>query len=630
MADHENDAELCSIKNESADHKEVTNVSDSQRDKVEEYKEKPVRKESTTNTVQNEESQNMPNKKIKDHLNYILLGIAIFGLILSIVGLVLPKENVIKFEDYEIVKDYTDCTKHVPGAIEPRANQTKCKDSLNATVKECICSIQLEIKKDMLAPVTAFYELDPYDQIEKNYSQSRDDDQLAGHLSSEPSESCGSYTYACGNETSRRKPIAPCGRLADAMFNDSFSLQRNNVYLTYFRYGLISEDEKKQYQNPEPASNLSLAFRNFSKPMNWRMNVWELDIGNPDNNGFRNEPFIIWMKTDLKRKPAWRVNHTGEYEKGLPASNYSLRVTYAYPTQFGGRRKFILSSPDGNEVVQDYTDCVKYGTEIQCKDYINDSGQDCKCFILIEVKKPLTAPVTAFYELEAYDQISRLYSKSRDDDQLAGHLSLEPSESCGSYTYACENATARRKPIAPCGRLADAMFTDTFKLETNNESLTYIRYGLIAEDDKEHFHNPVTVGNLSNAFINFSKPMSWRKNVWELDIGHPDNNGFRNEQFIIWMKTDLKRKPVWRVNHTGVYEKALPAANYTLKVTYDYPTSRFSGRRKFIMSAKQKNVILAANAGGVTLLVIGLLCFITATCVLLYRCRRHIIRWIHT
>ncbi|KAJ8705757.1 hypothetical protein PYW08_012803 [Mythimna loreyi] len=556
-------------------------------------------------------------EKIKKFLNYILAGVAIFAMILIIAGL--ASRN--KLVPYEIVQDYTDCTNtnlDIPDSFGHGLGPPK-------QMRDCICTIKLEVKRPMMAPVTAFYELEAYNQLASQNPPSRDNDQLAGHLSLEPSESCGSYTYACMDKKARMKPIAPCGGLADAMFNDTFILKTDDTYwyspaIPTFHDGLISEDDKKPFKNPDPAGNLEEAFHNFSKPMNWQKNVWELDTRNPDNNGFQNEHFIIWMKTDLKRKPIWRVDHTWKlYNEGLPAGKYILRVEYAYPTpRFGGRRKFILSSSHGYEVVKDYTDCIKIDTETtKCKDYVGNNGGYCSCHVGVEINTLMKAPVTAYYELDAYDQIVGSYSKSRDDNQLAGHLSLEPSESCGSYTYACMTTQlmrvvesdfsssirefakpSSRKPIAPCGLLADAMsmFNDTFNLDANNEPVPYSSYGLISEDEKKQFQNPEPAGNLSEAFKNFAKPMSWKKNVWELDPSNPDNNGFRNEQFIIWMKTDLKRKPVWRVKHTGRYETGLPAGSYTLRVTYG-SSNNYGGQRKFILSSTtlSTNIDLSTN-----------------------------------
>ncbi|KAJ8707054.1 hypothetical protein PYW08_011188 [Mythimna loreyi] len=263
---------------------------------------------------------------------------------------------------------------------------------------------------------------------------------------------------------------------------------------------------------------------------------------------------------------------------------------------------------DGYEIVKDYTDCTPTEFEpnqIKCKDKLQATGKECSCYLLISITTPMKAPVTVYYELESYDQILSNYSQSRDDNQLAGHLSAEPSESCGSHTYSC--TAEGRKPIAPCGRLADAMFNDTFSLQTNNTFVPYNRSGLLSEDDKKQFHNPPG-DDLTQVFKDFSKPMSWRRNVWELDTEDPNNNGFQNEAFIIWMKTDLKRKPVLRVRQEKQYEIGLPVANYTLKITYAYPTSRYDGRRKAIISSVQETVSVnnTAKGFGIALLLIGL------------------------
>lgn len=78
-------------------------------------------------------------------------------------------------------------------------------------------------------------------------------------------------------------------------------------------------------------------FQNYEKPKMWKKYVWELDLENPDNNGFQNEDLIVWMRTAALpdfRKLYRRVDQgVAEFSKGLPRGNYSLHVVYSEYSQ---------------------------------------------------------------------------------------------------------------------------------------------------------------------------------------------------------------------------------------------------------------------------------------------------------
>ena len=73
------------------------------------------------------------------------------------------------------------------------------------------------------------------------------------------------------------------------------------------------------------------AFKDTIKPLYWQKNVWELDSDDDDNNGYRNEDLIVWMRTAALptfRKLYRRVNHDGVFKDGLPKGQYRLNVIY--------------------------------------------------------------------------------------------------------------------------------------------------------------------------------------------------------------------------------------------------------------------------------------------------------------
>jgi len=74
------------------------------------------------------------------------------------------------------------------------------------------------------------------------------------------------------------------------------------------------------------------AFNGTAHPPNWQKPVYELDPDDPENNGYENEDLIVWMRTAALpnfRKLYRLVNHTGVFENGLPAGNYTLNVDYS-------------------------------------------------------------------------------------------------------------------------------------------------------------------------------------------------------------------------------------------------------------------------------------------------------------
>ena len=73
------------------------------------------------------------------------------------------------------------------------------------------------------------------------------------------------------------------------------------------------------------------------------------------------------------------------------------------------------------------------------------------------------------------------------------------------------------------------------------------------------------------AFKGTIKPMNWQKPVYMLDPQDDDNNGYQNEDFIVWMRTAALpnfRKLYRRVNHTAEFTEGMPKGNYNLIIDY--------------------------------------------------------------
>ena len=68
-----------------------------------------------------------------------------------------------------------------------------------------------------------------------------------------------------------------------------------------------------------------------------------------------------------------------------------------------------------------------------------------------------------------------------------------------------------------------------------------------------------------------TKPPNWNVPVWQLDTADSNNNGYENEDLIVWMRTAALptfRKLYRRVNHTATFSDGLPAGQYQIDIEY--------------------------------------------------------------
>lgn len=68
------------------------------------------------------------------------------------------------------------------------------------------------------------------------------------------------------------------------------------------------------------------------------------------------------------------------------------------------------------------------------------------------------------------------------------------------------------------------------------------------------------------------KPPFWQKPVYELDPTDPTNNGFINDDLIIWMREaafpNFKKLYGVLKRADRTFTKGLPAGNYSIEITY--------------------------------------------------------------
>lgn len=74
---------------------------------------------------------------------------------------------------------------------------------------------------------------------------------------------------------------------------------------------------------------------------------------------------------------------------------------------------------------------------------------------LLVVKGPLLAIKPLFYEDRTKRHMICIFTY-RDDNQLLGRLSMTPSSDCEPFAHA--EVDGKRKPVAPCGAIANSLF----------------------------------------------------------------------------------------------------------------------------------------------------------------------------
>ncbi|KFQ50290.1 Cell cycle control protein 50C [Nestor notabilis] len=146
-------------------------------------------------------------------------------------------------------------------------------------------------------------------------------------------------------------------------------------------------------------------------------------------------------------------------------------------------------------------------------------------------------------------------------------------------------------PMAPCGAIANSMFNDTidlfYHLNSSVIQVPLLKTGNSWWTDKNvKFRNPKSY-NLSSAFAGTARPPYWQKPVYLLDEEDERNNGYVNDDFIIWMRVSAFatfRNLYRRVSRIRQFADGLPAGNYTFRISYNFPVTKFKARKHVILS----------------------------------------------
>jgi len=241
------------------------------------------------------------------------------------------KEKVIEYTDFQL----SDCE--------------KCQNDLDVElVQSCMCTVEFKLDEQWDGDVYFYYGLTNFYQNHRRYVRSRDDSQLHGTLSQTVNSNCAPY-----DKDGSGQAYAPCGAVANSMFNDKFVLKHadlgDDVPFSSENIAWKSDRETK-FKNPP--GDLSDALRGYSRPRDWLNNVTDLDAGDKKiGKGFLNQDFIVWMRVaafPTFRKLYRRLDRekTVQFGDGMPAGKYRLEITYNFNVKpFGGKKRFILTTP---------------------------------------------------------------------------------------------------------------------------------------------------------------------------------------------------------------------------------------------------------------------------------------------
>lgn len=252
----------------------------------------------------------------------------------------------------------------------------------------------------------------------------------------------------------------------------------------------------------------------------------------------------------------------------------------------------LLTVQSTQEMKLDYT---KAGTCDKCfekRKNVSYAAEPCSCTVLFNIDKKFKGDVFFYYGLRNFHQNLRRYMDSRDNAQMVGRLkSLKsPSSYCSPFTN-----DQNGLPIAPCGAVANSMFNDSFKLTYKNShgvshTIPLIRLGITWYTDKNiKFRNPKD-GNLTLAqvFEGTAQPQYWQKPAYELDPSDPTNNGFINDDLIVWMREAAFpnfKKLYGILNRANEpFTDGLPVGNYSIEISYNFPTQYFQGRKEVVLT----------------------------------------------
>lgn len=213
-------------------------------------------------------------------------------------------------------------------------NGKTCADEIEKDpTANCNCLIPFTLDETYDRDVFFYYGLTNFYQNHRRYVRSRNDWQLLGYTNLDSLPSCTPFDRAIDKKSGKQMQVAPCGAIANSLFNDTFELfyelasgDDKNVPLLENEISWPT-DRKYKFKNPNNLSELD----KFTHPVNWQTYLQDYTSGN--KTAFENEHLIVWMRSAALpkfRKLYARVDHTSDYfRQGLPKGNYKVKIKYS-------------------------------------------------------------------------------------------------------------------------------------------------------------------------------------------------------------------------------------------------------------------------------------------------------------
>lgn len=251
----------------------------------------------------------------------------------------------------------------------------------------------------------------------------------------------------------------------------------------------------------------------------------------------------------------------------------------------------LLTVQSTKEVKLDYTESEDCKRCYEMRKNVSNAKQTCSCKVDFSIEEAFKGDVFFYYGLKNFHQNLRRYMDSRDDGQMVGRIKQlkNPSSYCEPFAKD-QNGV----PIAPCGAVANSMFNDSFTLTYHRSSgplnVPLLRKGLTWYTDKNiKYSNPKTNNlSLAQVFEETTQPPYWQKPVYELDRLDPTNNGFINDDLIVWMREAAfpNFKKLYGILHRAnkPFTNGLPAGNYSIQISYNFPVQYFQGRKVVVLT----------------------------------------------
>ncbi|TDH06741.1 hypothetical protein EPR50_G00116260 [Perca flavescens] len=243
----------------------------------------------------------------------------------------------------------------------------------------------------------------------------------------------------------------------------------------------------------------------------------------------------------------------------------------------------LLTVQSTQEIKLDYTEAGTCDVCFEKRKNVSNAAQTCTCTVVFSIKKALKGDVFFYYGLQNFHQNLRRYMDSRDDGQMVVH------------TASHLRKTQMVSPLPPCGAVANSIFNDSFTLTYHGSSgpsipVPLLRKGITWYTDKNvKYRNPKNDNmTLAQVFEGTARPLYWQKPVYELDPLDPTNNGFINDDLIVWMREaafpNFKKLYGVLYRDSQPFTKGLPAGNYTINISYNFPVQYFRGRKEVVLT----------------------------------------------